>query len=78
MKNVSRNSEPTILPKNRQVRNVNEIAASIEKVERKLREVRRVGNKDAISTWKIVRANLQHQWRDAMVEIHSRNNYYYQ
>ena len=61
-----------------QVRDINQIAESIEKVDKVLLNLKsqRKKNYDAIQTWQIVRARLRTNWRDAMVEYNTHTHNY--
>jgi hypothetical protein len=61
-----------------QVCDMNQIAESIEKVDKVLHNLKaqRKKNHNAIQTWQIVRARLRANWRNAMVEYNTHTHNY--
>ena len=54
---------------------VNHLSDSIGKVKLILDNVKLSGNVEAIHTWELVWAQLQHNWRAARVELETHGNY---
>lgn len=89
MKNIARmiktyfkpeqENKPVMLAKESgRIRNMDQLAESMDKINRMLEHVMAVGNEDAIRTWKIIQANMKHRWLDATVEQHTRGNFMFQ
>lgn len=71
--------KPVLIAKEaRRIRNMNQLAESMDKINRMLEHVKNGGNEDAIRTWSIIQANMKHCWLDATVEQHTRGNFMFQ
>lgn len=75
--NFRKKLKPAVNTHINEIIDINRISTSIDKVDKMLVHVRKIGNSEAIQTWERIAAKLQIEWVNALVEIQGNGRYHY-